>query len=556
MKKFCFLFAITLLPFALISSASQELDALMYQRLITIDGAAFNYSPNFQELYQQMLVEDDGSIVVSGLAQSSASIFSGWKKIYLLKMRPDGSVDWLRLMSIEAYDSPHALAKMTNGDYMIAGENSAHSSGAQPLTSFLVRITPTGTVRWARSFNRYSEFDRWEAGHAITPTNDNGCIVGGRGIWMKVDSTGNAEWQRNTFSFKVESILPTSDNGYYLTGGIISGSSDVPLAKVDATGRTEWTKRIGAIQGENFGGATLMSNGDLMLSFWSFQGGLSLAIARIDVEGNILWAKHYTQISAIGPLTATSDGGAVATATLSSGNKYQMMLMRIDGNGNVQWAKGYGEKQSTRGHRVIQTLDNGFFVAGVSSTGGSSSDAPAPYSVQSALYFLKTDSLGNAGCDTKTLAITGTDFQADRGSGLHREEATDTLAVLFWKQISVDMEEPPFSSTDPCNISSAPVRFNNALSSLTVSPNPVQPGRKLALSFEPHINAVSDFATPLSVQLTDVAGRHFAVDPQNISLSANQRTVLINTPVLPTGLYFLTVALGQGRSSTVSFLIQ
>jgi hypothetical protein len=142
------------------------------------------------------------------------------------------------------------------------------------------------------------------------------------------------------------SVQQTLDGGYVITGytrsyGTTSGRN-VWLIKTDGLGNEQWNNTFG---GNN------------------------------DDEGR--------------SVLQTSDGGfIIAGLTKSFGSGLNdMLLIKTDSLGNQHWIKTFGGANDEEGYSVLQTSDNGFIVAGATSSFGSGGRD---------IFLIKTDSLGNS----------------------------------------------------------------------------------------------------------------------------------------------------------------
>ncbi len=87
----------------------------------------------------------------------------------------------------------------------------------------------------------------------------------------------------------------------------------------------------------------------------------------------------------------TTDEGYVFTGQTASsaGNPYDVYLIKTDLNGNLAWTKAFGGAFSDNGNCIKQTMDGGFAIV------GTTENTPG----QQDIYIIKTDSLGNSGCN-------------------------------------------------------------------------------------------------------------------------------------------------------------
>lgn len=222
--------------------------------------------------------------------------------------------------------------------------------------------------------------------------------VGRDAYIVKIDSSGNMEWQKNfggTGTDEAWGIQQTSDGGYIMSGYTTSpetGIQDAYLVKLNSSGGMEWENSYGGSAPDWFdsiqettdngyivAGATSTSSDDTSDAY----------LIKINSTGTIEWQNTYGGSSYDGAYNVqkTSDGGYVMTgSTRSSGVGYSTMyLVKTDSLGNLEWEKSYGGGGFEGASEVQQTPDGGYIVVGTTqSYGGGGAD----------VYLVKTDSSG------------------------------------------------------------------------------------------------------------------------------------------------------------------
>lgn len=193
-------------------------------------------------------------------------------------------------------------------------------------------------------------------------------------------------------------------------GGLIEDAGTalwVRGSRTDSVGNILWTKTYGGAGGEAATSLVKCSDGILIASNTNGfgQGGFDVCLLKLDFNGNLIWAKTYgTAIDeAASKVLQTPDngfiiGGFYGVITGDRGG----MIMKIDSVGNFQWAKSYGSTvcNDDLGGLVLAG-DGGYVIYGTScSFGGSEFNA----------YIIKTDSLGNSGCNEQNRTFTEMDI--------------------------------------------------------------------------------------------------------------------------------------------------
>ena len=152
------------------------------------------------------------------------------------------------------------------------------------------------------------------------------------------------------------SLIQTADGGYAIAGTTTSfgaGGEDVYVIKLDASGNLQWTKTIGGKKED---------------------AGISLI--------------------------QTSDGGyAIAGYTKSFGaGGEDVYVVKLDADGKLQWTKTIGGENDDRGFSIIQTSDDGYAIAGSTTSFGARGRD---------VYVIKLDRNGDACCTVSQTSRVG-----------------------------------------------------------------------------------------------------------------------------------------------------
>ncbi len=203
---------------------------------------------------------------------------------------------------------------------------------------------------WARTWG--GEHD--DAGHCVEQTSDGGYIVAGRqegkGGWLiKTDEAGDTLWTTSPSALcggAAYCIQNTADNGYIITGYYAcddDGKYHLGLIKTDSLGETMWER--------------------LDMSWFTHDstGGVGLSVQQTTDGGYILTG--YRQPAIWEEIT-------------------DLWLIKTDSAGELEWSKTHGAESPDCGHCVRQTSDDGYIIAGYTSTDWS-------------LWVLKTDVNGD-----------------------------------------------------------------------------------------------------------------------------------------------------------------
>lgn len=151
------------------------------------------------------------------------------------------------------------------------------------------------------------------------------------------------DWSKTFGGSQIEnsnSIVSTSDGGFLVLGYTDSNDGDVVkfhdlkdiwLTKIDNNGQLEWQKTIGGSL-DDFGYSIIAST-----------------------DGNYVIAGY----------SGSSDGDVPSNLGF-----HDFYITKITEQGNIIWKKSYGFSSHDHAHKIIQTRDGGYFVAGFADYSG------------------------------------------------------------------------------------------------------------------------------------------------------------------------------------------
>jgi hypothetical protein len=174
-----------------------------------------------------------------------------------------------------------------------------------------------------------------------------------------------------------------------------SKNEDVPTSGSLFKGEVVWSKTYGGSGDEKVSSIVKTPNGGCMVLSYtdSNDGDISKTHALIDIwltsydsSGNLQWSKTIGgSLNDYGTtIIPTSDGNYVIAGYTGSSDGdiprniglHDFFISKIDQLGNKIWSKNYGFISHDHAHKIIQTSDGGYFVAGfadfagISGTGG------------------------------------------------------------------------------------------------------------------------------------------------------------------------------------------
>ncbi|MCX6291542.1 MAG: T9SS type A sorting domain-containing protein [Bacteroidetes bacterium] len=352
----------------------------------TIDAGIIDYGHSVQQ------TADDGYIV-SGTTFYNTIVWD----LYLIKTNSNGDLTWAKSYDALSYLENNLVEQTNDGGYIIGGFNYGNL--------YFIRLNMSGDTLWAREYINYSL--KYTTCNSIHQTPDSNYIIAGE-IWdsgsihsdvllVKVNSAGDTLWTKVYGGIdrdEASSVQPTNDGGFIIAGYTKSfgaDSADVYLIKTNGNGDTLWTKAFGGVL-DDFGNSVKQTNDHgyvIAGSTSSFgAGGSDVYLIKTDSIGNILWSKTYGGTADdIGySVEQTADGGYVISGSTTSFGIYGAYVIRTDHLGNLVWSKAIAGSDAKS---VEQTIDGGYILTGSIYT--------TPVNVD--ILLVKTDSLGNAGCN-------------------------------------------------------------------------------------------------------------------------------------------------------------
>lgn len=198
------------------------------------------------------------------------------------------------------------------------------------------------------------------------------------------DAVITSSWSR-TFGGEgiehAESVIQTSDGGYAIIGfttpyGAIN--QDLLLVKTDSIGNEEWSKVFGG-EGNEHGSSVIQTSdgGYALAGSTSSHGAINgdFWLVKTDPSGNAEWNNTFggRGNDHAYSIIQTSEGGyALAGFTGSHGAGNQdFWLVKTDSSGNEEWSKTFGGMGFEWAYSVVQTSDEGYTLAGYTTSYGS-----------------------------------------------------------------------------------------------------------------------------------------------------------------------------------------
>jgi hypothetical protein len=274
------------------------------------------------------------------IAGTTTSFGAGGKDVYVVKLDAHGNLQWTKTIGGPNDDWGSSLIQTSDGGYAITGLTG--SFGAGGLDVYVVKLDAHGNLQWTKTIGGKSD----EFGTSLIQTSEGGYAIAGStksfgaGEWdvyvVKLDANGNLQWTKTIGGPASEtgfSLIQTSDSGYAITGATTSfgaGGTDLYVIKLDANGKPQWTKTIGAKNEKLINSSIIQtSDGSYVIagttrSFGA--GGRDAYVVKLDKNGEACCA--FSQTSQVGsggklgsPTSSIRSGGTLTSPTsrISSG---------------------------------------------------------------------------------------------------------------------------------------------------------------------------------------------------------------------------------------------
>jgi type IX secretion system substrate protein len=376
--------------------------------------------PVFQRVYtsgastylNSLTTASDGGYIISGNNGDST------KTYFHAKLDAAGQVQWARDINIPIGIDMDSKSGETNaGGYYFLATTNANNSYADII---LVILDSLGSILSNHIYRGDSLGEMVTL--AIHQKNTGEFYISSRYrnpmgdyyFFLKTDAAGNPLWV-NTYGIAIGDKEYCFDSEISYDDGLISvgGSASnfgIYIVKTDVNGNLDWAKNYSDNSGDLILGTSIEKTPDggyiIGGQFTAGAFGPSVPVLmKIDANGNFLWSKQYSNPSLFWIISGTkvktvSDGGFIMSCSMMSGSglSFYPFLIKTDSTGNLQWTKHYN---LFNGDSFIESISldktpgNGFIL----------STTVFDSTGNSRGYIIKTDSLGNSGCSESTVNL-------------------------------------------------------------------------------------------------------------------------------------------------------
>jgi hypothetical protein len=364
--------------------------------------------------YDMVKTFDGGYMIGGNTYYSGMSTPDG---IYLQKVNGNGQPQLGRIWKRESvFEWINSIRQTPDSGFMMLGTNDSiyYNPGPVrgPKNCFLGKADSQGQILWIKKFYKDQQpcfpvnLENTSDGNFIILSNPYNSSTSQNILHlMKTDPSGDTIWTRSYFrsgSSGAFAVKQTNDGGYIISAtGTLNFKSKPSLIKVNSTGNIDWQKSFDMFQ--VFRGLEVTNDGGFVLLGNDKEGhpdSAGISVIKTDNLGNVSWSFLYNNIRSISgkSIIQTTDGGYLITGYWQDtiANNKDLLLLKIDNLGNFQWSKRYGSPDLDLGTKSIQNL-NGYTVVG--------SYGYVYLNQYQRIYLVQTDLNGNSGCYEESLNI-------------------------------------------------------------------------------------------------------------------------------------------------------
>jgi len=327
---------------------------------ITYGGTAYDSA------YCTQQTTDGGYIVAGGSLSYGMGSYDAW----ILKLDPDGTVNWEKTYGDSNGEIAHYIRQTRDGGYIVAGNTNSYTAwGVENNNFWVLKLYPDGSVDWQKIYGGRNH----DSAYSIQQTADGGYIVAGSSasfggdigdFWiLKLNSSGGIIWQKTydggDGDEHAKSIKQTTDGGYIVAGDTRSfrDKQDLWVLKLYPDGTIDWQKTYYS-DNLNWGDRTSIeqtSDGGYVLA----ENGVG-RIAKLHPDGTVDWVKIYNNVR----VYSIQESSYGLTAVGESGDA--VWILNIDLHGTFAWLNAFRDTIPGEGYArsIYPTSDNGYIVAG------------------------------------------------------------------------------------------------------------------------------------------------------------------------------------------------
>lgn len=287
----------------------------------------------------------DGNLLLVGETQSVNNGLDG----FIIKIDPAGNEIWRKFISTALNESLRSISETADSGFVMSGyQNDALGSN----DSWFVKIDKTGEVVWDQAYGgsdtEYADgIEELPNGRLIATGDTKSSGNGGYDVQLfYMDDAGIPVWDMtygDQFQNGCQGVKILSD-GTFLSYGeteIFQNSPyEIYLEKIDSTGASKWRKTFGGNGTDAAFSVAELNDGSLMLTGYTnsvVSGPLSLAVAKADTGGNMIWLRSYggPGIDIGYDIQPSSRGGFIIAGRIFEDDSDQYFVLHVNNEGLI-----------------------------------------------------------------------------------------------------------------------------------------------------------------------------------------------------------------------------
>ncbi len=344
----------------------------------------------------------DGGYVVAGYTRNDVA---GVTDFLIVKLDSEGIMEWESKFGEGKPEHAYTVQQTSDGGYIVAGEKRIHTeffdeygfTSSYKYDFWILKLDSFGELEWEKLYGG----DDYDRANSIIETSDGGYVVAGhaqsygaeydpepnakKDLWiMKLESDGEQAWERlygdPDSGDGAKSVKETADGGYIVAGFTAmdgNGDYDFWVLKLDEFGRLDWEETYGGNYPEVAYSIDLTSDGGYVVAgeTWSYGAGNNdFWVLKLNSIGHVAWSNTFgdDRFEGAKSVQQTSDNGYIVagyTTSFGEGNR-DCWLLRLNSDGSERWARAYGGESWDSANSVKQTADGSFIVSADSSSAG------------------------------------------------------------------------------------------------------------------------------------------------------------------------------------------
>jgi hypothetical protein len=220
---------------------------------------------------------------------------------WIIKLNADGSILWEKEYYGGGGEIFYTIKEITDGDYIVAGYTASFGAGENDY--WVLRLNPDGSIQWQKT---YGGSLNDPGGVSLLITSDNDILVAGKtysfGVgdadwWiLKLDDNGNILWQKAYGGGGIDHVsycISDDQGSNFVIAGYTSsfgtGSNDFLIIEIDNNGLINWQKSFGGTGMDNAYSIVMTQDNYYIVNgyTWSYGAGACDSwVLKLNSEGN------------------------------------------------------------------------------------------------------------------------------------------------------------------------------------------------------------------------------------------------------------------------------